>query len=718
MPTCILCVELWSNFMSVNQVGRASASKTTNKNQKSGPSNDVLKKAAKELNVSVDELKKMLQTSEVPKGKGIAALARENGMDMKMFCQLNGIEYSKWRDYKAKDKEVFYIVSQSTDSAKQKTSSAKPAQVKPEAKSKQAQPKKVISHQKSTAAQSPAAKNKAQWGSDYTPAELAKIIFQKSKDYHGAVGKPDFDALVNQVNKKNASAVIKEYKKVANESLLNTLAREVSSDKEKRMAAMKHVYDALAQEKQTPASVKQGFEKELNRQFDSIGLVNTKKLDETLNRMMASPAELAQKMKDDIHGKWGASGTDSFKELVALVTPRNAQQVIKAYDGLNTGETLIKGISREVNSKKEDRKADIMHIYDMLAMQKGSSASKRAEFQNELNKEFNSWGLVDTKNLDGMITSITKSQANSAASATEAKSGSAPMPVKDLEGGNYKVKLGNGKIHTANALRRDAIVSAKKDDGFKDVKNPYINRPLPNVNSAGKIEAASEVHLPTSKNGPMKGKVVIVNAGHGGYGPKNGFFDAGTVLSVKDANGQKRPIEEWRVAGSYTEDLTKKLQAKGATVVVVSGPVRNGGMAEDKYLENMLAGNRGSANVRKLFKGTNKSNIAFVSIHVESVKDSPSKKACTVRANNDAGDQALAKKIQQHVGKNIFCLRPEVATNDYYVTRAMGPKIPAVLLELGNIANDNIAASLLSSYDRGKYTQAVADALEETLLKK
>ena len=231
---------------------------------------------------------------------------------------------------------------------------------------------------------------------------------------------------------------------------------------------MKHVYDALAQEKQTPASVKQGFEKELNRQFDSIGLVNTKKLDETLNRMMASPAELAQKMKDDIHGKWGASGTDSFKELVALVTPRNAQQVIKAYDGLNTGETLIKGISREVNSKKEDRKADIMHIYDMLAMQKGSSASKRAEFQNELNKEFNSWGLVDTKNLDGMITSITKSQANSAASATEAKSGSAPMPVKDLEGGNYKVKLGNGKIHTANALRRDAIVSAKKDDGFTE----------------------------------------------------------------------------------------------------------------------------------------------------------------------------------------------------------------------------------------------------------
>lgn len=704
--------------MSVNQVGSAQASKTTNNNsQKPSPSDAVLKRMANELKVSVNELKSMLKTSGVPKGKGIAALARESGMDMKMFCQLNGIEYSKWRDYKAKDKEVFYIIGKPDNSAKQKTTPAKPAPAKTETKPKPA-PAKPQQAPKASTIKTPAAANKAKWGSDYTPAELAKNIYSLSKKYYGAVGKPDFDALVSQVNPKNASAVIKEYKKLNGESLLHTLTREVRSDEAKRKQAALKVYDALAKAQGTPAAVRNGFVKELNDQFDSIGFVNTKKLDETLNRMMASPAELAQKMKNDIHGKWGASGTDSFNELMALVTPRNAQQVIKAYDDLKTGETLIKGISREVNSSKDARKADIMHVYDMLAMQKGSSASKRAEFQNELNKEFNSLGLVSTKKLDEMINSITGSSAAGSATPASESKGNAPMPIKDLAGGNYKVKLGNGKTMTANSLRKDAITSARKDEGFNDVKNPHIIRPLPNVNSAGKIEAASEIHLPTGKNGPMKGKVVIVNAGHGGYGPKNGFFDAGTVLSVKDASGQKRPIEEWRVAGSYTEDLTKKLQAKGATVVVVSGPVRNGGMAEDKYLENLLAGNRGSADVRKLFKGTNKSNIAFVSIHVESVKTDPKRKACTVRANNDAGDQALAQKIQKHVGKNIFCLRPEIATNDYYVTRAMGPKIPAVLLELGNIANDNIAASLLSSNDRGKYTQAVADALEETLLKK
>ena len=48
----------------------------------------------------------------------------------------------------------------------------------------------------------------------------------------------------------------------------------------------------------------------------------------------------------------------------------------------------------------------------------------------------------------------------------------------------------------------------------------------------------------------------------------------------------------------------------------------------------------------------------------------------------------------------------------------MGSEIPAVLLELGNIANDKIAASLLSSNDRGKYTQAVADAFRRNSFEK
>ncbi len=320
----------------------------------------------------------------------------------------------------------------------------------------------------------------------------------------------------------------------------------------------------------------------------------------------------------------------------------------------------------------------------------------------------------------GEVFYIKKSKKVSSSSSSSSSTTASTSSSSESEDGKKKIKLGNGKSMTAAELQEDAIESGKKDPGFSKVKDPYIVRPMPFVNSSGKIEAASELHLPTNKKGALKGKVVILNAGHGGYNPANGFFDAGTVLSVKNAQGKEMPIEEWRVADSYIQDLTAKLQAKGATVVVVSGPVQKGtgGMFDTAYLENMLRGNRGSSDIKKLFKNTSRSNMAFVSIHVESAKEKPSVKACTVRANNDAGDKKLAEKIQTHIGNNISILTPRVETNNYYVTRAMGKDIPAVLVELGNIANKDIAASLLSSGDRNKYTTALATALEETLLKK
>ena len=106
-----------------------------------------------------------------------------------------------------------------------------------------------------------------------------------------------------------------------------------------------------------------------------------------------------------------------------------------------------------------------------------------------------------------------------------------------------------------------------------------------------------------------------------------------------------------------------------------------------------------------------------MSIHVESVKDSPERMACTVRANNDSGDVAFANSISSHVAQNIAMLTPKACQNDYYVTRAMGKEIPAVLVELGNIANEQVAKSLLSSGDRDKYTDALAASIEDVLLK-
>ena len=112
-------------------------------------------------------------------------------------------------------------------------------------------------------------------------------------------------------------------------------------------------------------------------------------------------------------------------------------------------------------------------------------------------------------------------------------------------------------------------------------------------------------------------------------------------------------------------------------------------------------------------------NISFMSIHVESVKENPDKKACTVRpTRDDASDKKLANNISQNISQNLIHLTPTIEENNYYVTRTMGKDIPAVLVEIGNIANEDVAKSLLSSGDRDKYTTALALALETSLLER
>lgn len=283
-----------------------------------------------------------------------------------------------------------------------------------------------------------------------------------------------------------------------------------------------------------------------------------------------------------------------------------------------------------------------------------------------------------------------------------------------------KIKLLNGKEFTAEGLRKDAIKGAKKSKEYKGIKEEYltnINRPRPYINENGKIEAAACVKQPTNPDGPLKGKVVIVNPGHGGYNG-NGMFDAGAVHYVKNAKGDKVPIEEWQIANNYSKDLIKSLQAKGATVVVVSGAaIGEGSMAKSEYLENLLQGKRSSQDVRDIFKNTSKSDMAFISLHIESIKKKPNMKGCTIRATkNDTKDDELANNIISNINQTSAEFTPTLEHNNYYVTRSMGTEIPSVLLEIGNIANPEVTDFLQSPKDRTQYTTAIANGIESTLL--
>lgn len=290
---------------------------------------------------------------------------------------------------------------------------------------------------------------------------------------------------------------------------------------------------------------------------------------------------------------------------------------------------------------------------------------------------------------------------------SEPKAESKPAEViQKSANDNSTITLNNGKKHTLKHLKESAIKSAKKE--FINT-NQYIVRPDPYVVD-GKIEAKCEIQNPSSKDGTLKGKVVVLNPGHGGYQQDDGFFDPGVVYNV---NG--KPMEEWKVCQDYVDILASKLRSKGATVVIVQGAVKNGGMFKQKYLENLIEGKKGSDELRNLMKNTPKSDMLFLSVHIESAKAKPDQKQCSVIAK-DQKDIELAKNIKQSLKDGFALYEPEINTErNLYVNNAMGNEITSCLIEIGNIANKDIQKSLVSKYDMNKYMDCVSGAIEKTI---
>lgn len=359
--------------------------------------------------------------------------------------------------------------------------------------------------------------------------------------------------------------------------------------------------------------------------------------------------EIADKLEEAADDYRGAVGKEAFDKVFNQINKDNVIDVVEKFKEKN-GKSLINMISDEWSSDKEVRKAAMTKIFDLVADKtKNSSKELRETFIDELNDEFDSWGFVSTKKMDKIINGMIhpeeaeKPSGNKKTRTDNTGSNASHLSGKvypneifySTNGGKSKditpttmttIKDGDGNYVNAGTLKSWALSGGKRDKGFKDVKDPFIMRPLPNYNTeTKKIEAVTEVLEPTS-DGNLTGKVVVLNPGHGGYQQNNGFFDAGTVLSVKNAEGEEMPIEEWRVAQSYVEKIADNLRNRGAQVVIVSGAVQNGGMYAQKYLENMLAGKKGDDNVRDLMDSTDKSDMLFLSVHVESVKENPDAK--------------------------------------------------------------------------------------------
>lgn len=568
----------------------------------------------KKQSVNVGQVIKF-PTDVVPDGKGIMALIRKYNMTFDEFGKLNNLP-KPYREYIASKGEKFYVKPSKVDTKGKTSTSAKtqaPTQAKTISRPKP-KPKATGRIAKSAAAAGASVgatvgsymQKIAKWGSSYTPNELATNIYTKAEEHWGAVGKPDFDALIKEINPKNAEAVIKAYpknsKNTKHESLINTITSEIRSDKELRKKAVMHVYNALATAKKAPKSKRKEFQAELDKQFDKlIGMVDTTKLDS----MIA-----------------GLSG--KAKVSRGSATP----QRVKAKAGTSKSGQIRKSILKAAQKEISD------------AFYKSRTDSR---------------GITVPSYIDQMVATVNK---NSTLTPTQKQ--------------QQIAKIRKAKVNIST-----------------------ISRPFPNVDKSGKIDNTPKVteFKPTGKS---NGKVILLNEGHGGF--TGSAFDGGAYSFQERPKGSNTyyPIEEFQIVKPYSRDLTKKLQAKGYTVVTFAGEVTN--MANRQLVQKLTA---------KYTKKFGQNNAMLISLHSDS---GTSKGSGVLYDKRDAKDTALATSINRALNKQSWISakpaeRPyeEVDTKTkqkklthslYVLTKSHG--IPSNLLEieyLGGVRSLNLTSS-------------------------
>lgn len=425
-----------------------------------------------------------------------------------------------------------------------------------------------------------------------------------------------------------------------------------------------------------------------------------------------SPKEIAATLEKEANDRWGAVGKKSFDDMLAQINPKNASAVIKAYNDADYGQSLINRITHEVTSSQEARKQAVMHIYDALAAEKNLPASKRNEFQSELNDRFNDWGMVDTEKMDKMVDEILSMPVKNTRTTTT-------KPQNTIN--NTKVKLGNTNSHTVSGLRKGAIRSAKKEalEKFKDYCNtnniqydknkldmaPLERIPAPTVKNGEIITKESAFLKPTTK---PNGKVIILNPGHGGYNTQNGFFDPGSYSFIKKANGKYAPLLEFEKMNTYAESTADKLRSQGYAVVITNSHIKT--ISEDKSISNLVKRlNSGEKGGQKY----NNQNIMFISLHADSEQGQSGSGICYDPRFNE--DTSLANTLMKHLNTDDW-IKAKTSERNWTVPKKglqvlhQTENIPSVLVEVEYV-NGSKSKNLDSSAYQNRFENKLIEGV-------
>ncbi len=262
---------------------------------------------------------------------------------------------------------------------------------------------------------------------------------------------------------------------------------------------------------------------------------------------------------------------------------------------------------------------------------------------------------------------------------------------------NEKLYIFGTKAATSGAAESGTSrVQDSKSDTYKVPDCGYITakagdkvasggkRPLIPIGSDGAVKAEVIKFSPTNPKGDLKGKTIMVNAGHGwGSGKK---FKPGT--SAEDSKG--KTIYEWYKNRNFADELIKELTARGATVIYTGGDARQVCDAKAKFKPDLL-----------------------VSLHCNAAKAS-SKEGLEVYYY-DSVDRKLADNIDKKFEKFDNCAVKHDSTTQHGQIGLLRntSSIPSVLLEMGYQSNPDDLKNIDSLKFRQDTMKAVADSIEE-----
>lgn len=372
-----------------------------------------------------------------------------------------------------------------------------------------------------------------------------------------------------------------------------------------------------------------------------------------------SPEEIAEKLEYEANDKWGAVGKKEFDDMFNEINPKNVIEVLEAYKKNNDGRTLVNRITSEIRSSQDSRKLAVMKLFDAVVQRTGSSEVSRLEFEKELNEQFNSFGMVNTENLDKMINKMIPSSPDvDAITATTSIATSGQIATTPPKGDGTKVILPKDGTFTSASLQKDAIESAKKkatkvfeqyckDNNieFSEDKldlSPMNRIPAPVIKNNRIVASESPLLAPTTT---PNGKVVVVNPGHGGFSSKSGYFDTGSYSFIKKGSGKYAPLIEYEKMKMYSEGLVEKLRAQGYAVVVTGGHVET--ISEEKPVSRIINElNDGTKGGKKY----DKKDIMFISLHADSQPGSKGSGVCYDSRFQD--DTELAVTLQKSLNED------------------------------------------------------------------